>query len=276
MTAKSPILEKLEFLWENRRPVRWISLGIFAFFVVVILLLPPVYVANTTVFPKEGPKFGGGGGSSLLLGAVGLSPLQNAMMSRIEILLTSDELSERAVARDSLLPELFPAEWDAASGTWESGKAPSLRVAGKVVSQMILLESNPKGYIKMSVEAHSPALAARVLKAQLNALDERLRLDAELDLKSNLDFLNSQLAQTADPLLRDKILGLMASYIEGAVYANAKAFDLSENPRAPLRPDRPRKGLLLLLAALGAVSGACVAMLGLRTFGEIRRSFGAS
>jgi uncharacterized protein involved in exopolysaccharide biosynthesis len=268
MAHKDSGLEKIGFIWQNRKGTGKLAAVYFLIALIVILLLSPVYVVTTTIFPKESPKLGGS--SSLFLGAVGLNPLQNAMVSRMEVLLTSVELAERAVVRDSLLPELFPQDWDAERKAWKDGKAPLNRVAAGTLSRMIRVEPNSKGLITISAEARSPKLAARVLSAQLGALEERIRADAELDLKTNLDFLNKQLSETGDPLLRDKILALMASYIEGAVYANAKSFDLSETPRPPLKPAGPRRGVLVILALIISICGACVTVLGLRAFREIR------
>jgi len=264
----NPALEKIVFLWVNRRLVAGLGLLCYALSLVVILVTSPTYVATTTIFPKDGKV--AAGGQSFLLGAVGLGGLQNSMVSRIEVLLNSEELAESSIVNDNLLPALFEDEWDSEKKVWVDGKPPRLRVAGKLVSRMMVLEPNTAGYIKVSVEAGSPALASRVLAAQLKALERRIRSDAELELRNNLEFLNLQLAENIDPLLRDKILGLKASYIESAVYSNAKAFDVSETPRPPLKPERPRKGLLAILALIGSFFVSCAAVLGVRAFREIR------
>jgi uncharacterized protein involved in exopolysaccharide biosynthesis len=274
MTTSDSVLDKLAYIWQNRRVAFLFACVLFLFFFMIVLTIPAKYVVSTTIFPKDNSRLGGG--SSLLLGAVGLNPLQSAIVSRFEILLQSEEIGERAVVKGELLTALYPRQWNPSSKTWRDGKAPTNRMGGRALLQMVKLEPNSKGFITISLESRDPRFAATALSALLHALEERVQQDAQTDLKNSLAFLDRQLAETTDPLLRDKILALMATHIEGAVYASAKSFDVSETPRPPLKPNSPRRGVLTILALLGSLITTFFALLAIRSAREIRMAWKAA
>jgi hypothetical protein len=69
-----------------------------------------------------------------------------------------------------------------------------------------------------------------VLSNCIEHLDYYIKRDVQNDAKNNVDYLESQLFTVADPLLREKIQGMIASEIEKAMVVSREAFKVIDKP----------------------------------------------
>lgn len=218
-------------------------------------LTTPMYQAHCIISPKEQ---GGGGGSSALLSQLGgfggvvagQLGVGNADLNRLELMTRSRDMAEYIVERHDLLPRLFPKAWDPKAKAWKKGRAPTARQGADFLkSGVISISTDPKkGALTLGVEIHDSTLAARLVEYYIDALSNTIKLNVRNDADSNRNYLESQLMNTADPLLREKIQQLIGIEIEKAMLVSSKSFDVMERAVVPSIPSKPRKKQLAIIS----------------------------
>ena len=258
----NPTFETLAYLWRKRS---WILLGTLCAAVlgaVYCLVAPRVYTAEAILFPKESRM---NAGQNLLAGAgLNLNPFQNSNLTRLSLFLSSEELAENVIRNDTLLPVLFPKQWDAERKAWKQS-SPSLLQGVRTLRPRVRAGADARNlYLQVYVSMPRPDQAVRVLKGYLRELNAKVRNDARKEAERNRLFLYEQLGQTADPLVQEKIQYLMASQVENLMYMSESVFDLPENPRLPVEPDKPKKLLVMIGSVVFGLFGSILFLLGRR------------
>lgn len=221
------------------------------------MLSPPVYLSQATIGLKEAGKgndasrifsqFGGMGG--MMAAQLGLG---STNLAKVDILLQGHELAEDVITRNGLLPVLFP----------DSAERPPLRRAVEILRRKILrVEPNAKSsVILVGCEFRDPALAKRLVEHYLDALNDRIRGDVIRDAEVNREYLGRQLANTLDPVLREKIQSMIGMEIEKSMLVSTQAFEILEKPVEPLLRLKPKKKVILVMSFL---LGFALSVLGL-------------
>jgi uncharacterized protein involved in exopolysaccharide biosynthesis len=263
-------LKNAVYLWSEKKRVFYGAVPFLIFGLVLALLKAPTYTVQISIFPKESGM--GRGGSGISIGGLSLNPFQNTQLDKMDFMLQSEELAEAVVRKNNLLPALYPKKWDAGRKAWKRGRPPAAREGAQLIMKRMITDPG-KGFLIAGVTTKDSALSLRVLSGYLNALNAKLREDARVDMVRNVAFLQEQLTQTEDPMLRDKLQQLIASQLETFMYQGASAFDVVGDLRPPLKADPSRRVALVILSFLAGLFFSGLARILLRDKQEWRRAW---
>lgn len=266
------IINLLRYWWEKRI---LISIGtlIFGIFGIAIgILSNPVYRSQAVIAMKE--QQGQSNTSSLLsqLGGIGglvASQLGvgGSNLDRLEIMARNRDVIAQAINRDNLLPVFFPEEWDMEKKAWkDSQKIPSLRMGIEFMRNNVLtIETNEKKkMLTVTIDAPDSLLAFRMLSGYLEELNRKIVEEGRLEAKTNIEYIQNQMQQTQDPLLREKFNQLIAMEVEKSMLINIKAFDVLEAPVVPLMRESPKRKRILLTSLFGGFIFILVSFAGVK------------
>jgi uncharacterized protein involved in exopolysaccharide biosynthesis len=242
--------------------------------VVYALLASPVYSSYATLGLKDRDQ---GDGTSRLLSQFsaigGGGAMASNTLNKMEVILGSYELAESVVkANPDLIPKLFPKRWDSERKAWKPKHAkhpPNLDQATRVLRGYLEVTNNArKGLIIMEVKARSASLAKQIADAYLAALRDKIRIDVMQAADADRKYLEAQLNNTLDPILQEKIQGMIAFQIEKSMLVSSQAFEILERPiypRKKIAPQRKKIVLTAFMAGLILAVGAVYARLGWMT-----------
>lgn len=216
-------------------------------------LLEDRYIAKTVISPvKEGG--GASTGVAVLVQQIesvpGISLSSASSSSEILALLNSNMLRKKAIERFDLLPVLFPDRWNAAEKKWpDKNTKPSVHDGLRALEKIITVKHSARdNTITMTAELANARDAAMLLEDLLEVLNSHLSAEAKRIAESNRRYLEGQLKNTADPLIRQNIYSLIAQQIESAMMAGVMenfAFKVIDPPDAPDRKSSPRRLVII-------------------------------
>jgi uncharacterized protein involved in exopolysaccharide biosynthesis len=280
VSEKNPLLKifvAAGILWRRKWSIAAGTAVFTAAGVAYSLLAPATYVARAVIYPQDISARSensvlGGGLSGALNPMVGVGHL-----NRVEVILKSREMARRVIAKERLVPVLFPDSWDKARPETPGEKAP--RVINSAIEVLQGMVSANVDLYKMTLEiqvrAGEPRLAFDIVQAYLKGLNERLKENVIHNAMANRDFLEAQMDRTADPVSREKIQDLIIRETESAMLLNANAFDLLEAPEVPILRDTPKRKRIVMIALVSGFVISCLgvlASLALRTLRAERKA----
>lgn len=276
-TSEIDFFALASILWRRKR---WIAAGtavIAALAAAFAWTREDVYASEAVIAPKEGPT-GSSQASSLLGGVGGLSAMAlqlgmgNANLDRLEIILKSRELALSVIENNDLLPALYPEQWDVGRKAWIQGAIPDMKRAAEALRSSLEVRAEPKRKLmRVVVYFRDSTLAASIATAYLEALKARIQEDTRQDAEGNRLYLEGQLAQAQDPLLRSGIQNLIAMEIEKSMIGSTRAFDILERPAVPRIRVRPNRKKILLAAIVAGIAISSAATLAHHVATERRR-----
>jgi uncharacterized protein involved in exopolysaccharide biosynthesis len=243
-------------LWKRRNWIAGISLATCVMGAVYAFLAHPAYYAEAIIAPKSSGADSRQGVLSQL-GGLGFVASQLGMgnnnLDHLEVMLKSKGLAEKVIESYNLLPRLFPEPSGRGKGSsnGKDGNAqPTLRDGIELLTGgMVKVASDTKKQvISVGVEANDPGLASELVEMYLKVFNEKLQTDVKNDADSNIHYLESQLSKVTDPLLGEKIQGLIAGQLEKSMLMSSNSFDILERPFIPLLPIKPKRTMIVLLA----------------------------
>lgn len=246
-----------EYLVEAWRRKWWIAAGTLLAAVIGViyaLLCKPVYETKAVIAAKQSQQQGGAASMFSSLGGLGgLAAAQFGIgvgeHDHMAIILKSREFLERVIEENRLTPKLFPAHWDAAGNRWKNPDSTTWpRTSWSVVKleKNVDVKSNKKqNVIEIEVEAGDPRLAREIADDFLATFNAYLRETAEAKAKSNIAFLEERGRQSVDPLLIERIQGLIAGEIEKAMLMHGSGFEVLQQPFLPLQRSRPNRSMIV-------------------------------
>lgn len=193
----------------------------------------------------------------------GMSMSSSSSASEILALLNSRMLKKKAIETYGLLPIIFKDRWDAGKKAWRKGsEEPSIADTLRAVEKAMSIRHSPKdNTITITFESKDPRDAASFLEKLINVLNAHLSSEARRIAESNRQYLESQLSNTSDPIIRQNIYALIAQQIESSMMAGVMenfAFKVIDPPAVPDRKNSPRRPLITLAGLLGSL---CVGVL---------------
>ncbi len=178
--------------------------------VIVSFVLPKKYKAEAVLIPITSKGSGGlsniasqfGGLASLAgMSLPGGSPESDKFMA----ILTSRTLAENVINRENLMPILFEKKWDKKNEKWKSNsvdKKPTMEAAViRMKGMIVILDDKKAKTIKISGKFETPELAARVVNAYVDELQQFINKNSFTMAKRNRIFIEGQLAQNKEELL---------------------------------------------------------------------------
>jgi uncharacterized protein involved in exopolysaccharide biosynthesis len=266
VSEKNPLLKifvAAGILWRRKWSIAAGTAVFTAAGVAYSLLAPPVYVARAIIYPQdisarsESSALGGG-----LTGA--LNPMLGVgHLNRVDVILKSREMARRVVVKERLIPVFFPESWDGSKPPRPEEQVPQVINSG-VLKLRSMISTKVDVYrmtLEITARAGDPKLAFRIIRAYLDGLNERTKENVIRNAMANRDFLEAQMARTADPVSREKIQELIIRETETAMLLNANAFDLLEAPEVPLLRETPKRKRIVVIAALVGFLVSCLGAL---------------
>lgn len=232
----------------------------------------PVYRSSVQVMPLGEDAAAGPlaslmnqvGGLASLVGFGGFST--GGQEVRALALLRSRRVLQEFIEDNSLLPALFPDEWDSRASEWRvDDDAPTIEDGYERFRNDVLSveEDKQTGLVVVSVDWPDPDQAAKLANALIAAVNAQMRAQAIADAQKSISYLEEQLGKTELVPLRESMYRLIDAQLRSIMLANVRDdYGLSViDPATPPDPDRyvwPRRiwmviGGLLLGSMLGLV-----------------------
>mgnify|MGYP006300475671 CR=1 FL=1 len=202
------------------------------------LIKGPSWVSEAVIAPRETesqktPSFSGFGA----LGGVVASQLNmggNASLEKIERILNTRKFNSDLVFKNDMLPdyyrvanpEVYEEMYDSVSGKWdeEFEIKDSLAIGGGVRG---FLEKETEGNaMTLTVSSVDSAFSEELLSTCLTHLNNYIKTSVQTEAKDNVAYLEAQLLGISDPLLREKLQGLIANEVEKMMVVSKEAFQI--------------------------------------------------
>jgi uncharacterized protein involved in exopolysaccharide biosynthesis len=227
--------------------------------VMISLLLPNIYRSEATIIPRQQEKSATSSALSAL-GALGGMAGELAGLGgggdvdKFEVVLESRELARRVVEKHKLLPKLFEDAWDTRKKEWRDNPAPTMQDAYEVITGMLTVSRDRNtDILTVKFDHEEPNFAKTMVDNYLRELSESMREETLKDAQENKHFLQEQLEQIHDPLLKAKISDLLAKEIEKETFARAQKYYSFIVLDPPVAPDldkkvKPKRSLICILS----------------------------
>jgi hypothetical protein len=204
----------------------------------------PTYVSEAVIAAKEsdsqkGPNLSG-------LGALGglvagqLNVTNNPGLDKIDLILSSRKFNAELIDKCNLLPilykEAFPkvynALFDTVTGTWKKDfiRPNILGMGGLLSGKYLKREANKNNTMTIKIESKDSVFSDTLLSKYIVHLNEYIKNSVQNDANENVAYLNSRLETTGDPLLREKLQGMIANELEKAMLVSKEAFRIIDPP----------------------------------------------
>jgi uncharacterized protein involved in exopolysaccharide biosynthesis len=242
---------------------KWLIFGIVFFTgiaaVIISLSLPNVYRSEGTIIPRQQEKSAASSAISALGALSGMAGEFVGLggggdLDKFEVVLKSRELAKRVVEKYKLMPELFEDQWDPLKKQWKENPSPTMQDAYKAISSMLTVSRDRKiDVLTIKFDNEDPNFAKIMAEHYLTELSESLREETLKDAEENKRFLQEQLEQTSDPLLKVKISELLSKEIEKETFARAQKYYSFIVLDPPVSPDldkklKPKRSLICILS----------------------------
>ncbi|MDD5713107.1 MAG: Wzz/FepE/Etk N-terminal domain-containing protein [Smithellaceae bacterium] len=229
--------------------------------VVYSLQMKNIYRSECTIATTAQGRAPGGALAALgdLGGMIAPDMFQAAgSLEQFDVVLKSRELTNIIVMKYNLLPLLFEGSWDAEKKRWKAGvkKPPTWQDAYKVMQGMLKsVPDRKKNVLSLSFEFKDPKMAQTILNYYVEGLSEYLRQSVLTDSAAQLKGLYEQLAKTTDPLLKNRIYGMIAGQIEKETVAMVQryySFNVIDPAFVPERKFAPKRAQICMIAVVVA------------------------
>jgi uncharacterized protein involved in exopolysaccharide biosynthesis len=283
------LFELWQVIWKRRKFVAWIVGVIVLLTVIVSLVMTNIYEAKAVITPVESKNTGGGGGMAAALmqqmgGLAGIGLPDSASAAEIMLLLKSNVLREKIIKDYNLLPVLFSDQWDEEKKAWKKGTGwgfslnpltliskmfslvkpadkkavkkepgvPDVWDGLRSLDGLVKISNNIKDKsITITAEFDDPVIAANIANYFLAALNNHMSSEAKRVAAINKKYLEEQLQETADPLIKQKIYNMIAQQIETAMMAEVKenfSFKIIDPPKVPDQRIKPKRTQMVILS----------------------------
>jgi uncharacterized protein involved in exopolysaccharide biosynthesis len=262
------LLEFSRILWNARRTIAIATLAVTALAVAAAFFMTPVYRAEAVVMEVDSAMKSGDTAAALLGQFSGLAALANVNLVKPTIARTtlrSRSLAEEFIARHQLLKLLFADNWMDRICSWNDEVQPQPRIsdAGNCFLEKVLEVTTDadSGTITIAVEWRDPQVAADWANGIVALANETLRARDVAEARSNVEFLNHQIADTNIVELQRALSSLLENEQKTIMLAHSrdeysfKVIDAAIAPRERVRPAR------LLMAIAGVFVGAFLGLM---------------
>ncbi len=205
------LLDYYKVIMRHKKMIAGIVMAVSVIAVVTSLLMAKTFKADAVIIPVSS-KGGGGGMSALSSQFGGLASLAGMSLSsgpgdaeKLLAILKSRTIVENVINRENLMPILFEKQWDAAANRWKSSdpeKMPDMEMAVRKMKGAVVISDDKKAKtIKITGTFKTPDLAARIVNAYLDELQNFINANALTTAKRNRLFIEGQLAENKEDLL---------------------------------------------------------------------------
>jgi len=206
----------------------------------------PTYISSAVVMAKESDKQMPNLGALGVLGGLAGAQLNlagNPGLEKIEIHFDSRQFKAEMIEKYGLLndiykygaPRRYKKYYDTLGGRWtedEKFREPTPERAADLLTKKFINKNADikRGTLTLSVKSSDSLFTCKVIEGSLEHLNRYIQSNVQKDAKDNVDFLEKQLISIADPLLREKLQGMIAAEIEKAMIISKEAFKVIDRP----------------------------------------------
>lgn len=214
-------------------------------------MIPRKYTASVTMAAalNEGSESRLGGLASLasnfggLASLAGLSMPGEAQKWQSVAVLQSEQLTQKFIAQNNLLPVLFAGKWDARLGRWKTNdpdKIPTLWKANRYFKSIRKVEvDNRTGLVTLTVTWKNPVQAATWANDIAKMTNDYLRQKAIDKSERSIAYLTQEAAKTTVVEARQAIFTVLTTEINKAMLARGTdeyAFQILDPAYPPEKP----------------------------------------
>jgi hypothetical protein len=221
-----------------------VGFSVFGFFFgfVTSQIQGPTWVAEAVIAPKERdsqkstPLADLGGLGGLVAGQINLDG-GNVSMNKMDVILDSRTFGAKLIEKYSLLPAIYKYQWpkkyekywDPVQNRWKpTFVAPDPLAVGNYIKKKYLEKTInlKKNTLVLKIQSQDSSFTINLASAYIDYLNEYIKTKIQTKARENAEYLDTQLAGTADPLLRGKILELVANEIDKKMLVSREAFEV--------------------------------------------------
>jgi len=293
------LLEYCAIVWRRRAIVAGVVIAGALIALAASLIAPDIYRADAVITPVKTQEASMGGVSAFAQqfgGLAGISLPDSGSTAEIISLLGSNVLREKVLKRDGVMQMLFAERWDAKKKEWRAGgqrsfplavpdrvfallrpgvteavadgvgAAPTVWEGIRRLREMVsVVQSARDNTITISADALSAKTSADTVGYILDTLNGHMSAEAQRVARVNRAYLEGQLNSASDPIIRQKIYGLVARQIEMDMMAEVKenfAFKVIDPPMVPDQRISPRRTRMVASGiAASLIAGVLAAFL---------------
>jgi uncharacterized protein involved in exopolysaccharide biosynthesis len=227
---------------------KWLIIGLTVLGLVLgyvaARLKGPTWVAEAMIAPKERESQKSTSLAELgALGGIVASQLNldvgSASLNMMDMILDSRDFGAKMIEKYSLLqgiykyqwPRKYKKYWDQSQNTWKPNfvQPKPLDMGGFLKTKYLKkIKDTKRNVIVLSIQSKDSAFTSTLATTYMDYLNEYIRKKVQTEAKENVEYLDSELVSIADPLLRTKILGLLASEIEKQMVVSREAFKVQD------------------------------------------------
>jgi uncharacterized protein involved in exopolysaccharide biosynthesis len=238
------LLEYVYALAKHKKLIIGLTLLGLAAGYVAALVKGPTWVAEAMIAPKERESQKSTSLADLgALGGLVASQLNldvgSASLNMMDMILDSRDFGAKLIEKYTLLPVIYKYQWpkvykiywDQSQNNWKPNFVqPKMLSMGSFIKTKYLkkIKDTKKNVIALSIQSKDSAFTNILATTYMDYLNEYIRTKVQTEAKENVAYLDSQLVNIADPLLRTKILGLLASEIEKKMVVSREAFKVAD------------------------------------------------
>ncbi len=203
------------------------------------LVKGPTFVAEAVIAAKE--QEGQAAASNLsALGAIGglvasqFNMVGSPGLDKIDIILNSRKFNAEMIEKYDLLPaiyaqlrpDLYKKHYDTISNSWDE-QFPEPKILGvgkKLKEEFLQKETHKNKTMTLRVESGDSLFSETLLAKYLEYLNYYIQTSVRSEAKGNVVYLENQLLSISDPLLREKLQGMIALEVEKVMLVSKEAF----------------------------------------------------
>jgi uncharacterized protein involved in exopolysaccharide biosynthesis len=242
----------------------------------VIWLTTPIYRSTTVAFPASNKDNLSGLGSLMsqvsgVASMAGLDVGQDTGNPEAIAILKSRQFNERFIQANSLMPLLYPKDWDASRNDWK----PNLRHPRTLWDGFdyftrkvrTVSEDRKSGLLTIHIDWRDRDQAAQWANKIVAQLNEEMRQRAIDEATQMVLYLNKEFERTDNLSLKEAISRLIEDQIKQRALATVRhdyAYRIvdSAEPADPRHPSKPQKPVYLVFGGiLGLILGILAALL---------------
>jgi len=205
------------------------------------LIKGPTWVAEAVIAPKQiesqrSSSLAGLGGLGGLM-ASQLDLFGNASLDKMDLILDSRDFGAKLIDKYDLLPVIYKIKWpkvykkyrDPSQNAWKPAfvKPKPLDMGNFIKAKYLKKRKDGKrNTLLLSIRSRDSAFSINLATKYVEYLNDYIKSDIQREAKGNVAYLDTQLVTIVDPLLRTKILGLIADEIEKEMVVSNEAFKI--------------------------------------------------
>jgi hypothetical protein len=279
------LLEYIYALVKHKKLIAGLTLLGLALGFIAALIKGPTWVAESLITPKEieSQKTSSLAGLGVFGGLVAsqLNLAGNASLDKMNSILDSRDFSAKLIDKYSLLPIIYQYQWpgkykkywDSDRKIWKAAFVkPKLLDMGRFLKSKYLKKTidNKLNTIALKIQSKDSSFTFNLSTKYMEYLNDYIKINIQNEAKENVAYLDSQLVKIVDPLLREKILDLIANEIEKEMVVSKTAFKIIDP--VYLSKNFKQKKLYPLVFAFGLFFMSCLIVVFMQAFASSEKS----